>query len=79
LQRCYEPQQRPEFNRPLASSARTPLRQTAQPVFRRLYAHDQERRFLKILEAVARFEIGADGSLILQTDDARSVTTRHKG
>jgi heat shock protein HslJ len=40
---------------------------------------DQERRFLKILEAVARFEIGADGSLILQTDDARSVTARRKG
>ena len=40
---------------------------------------DQERRFLKILEAVARFEIGPDGALLLQTDNARSVTARRKG
>jgi heat shock protein HslJ len=40
---------------------------------------DQEGLFLKSLEAVARFEIGPDGSLALKTDDGRSVTARRKG
>ena len=40
---------------------------------------DQERLFLAILEAVTRFEVGADGSLILHADDGRTLTASRNG
>ncbi|TVR62534.1 MAG: META domain-containing protein [Candidatus Competibacteraceae bacterium] len=36
----------------------------------------QESRFLELLENIQRFEIGADGALILHTDDLRTITAR---
>ena len=36
----------------------------------------QENRFFELLERVERFEIGADGALILHTDDLRAIAAR---
>ena len=36
----------------------------------------QESRFFELLEKVQRFEISADGALILHTDDLRTITAR---
>jgi heat shock protein HslJ/membrane-bound inhibitor of C-type lysozyme len=36
----------------------------------------QESRFLELLENIQRFEIGADGALILHTGDLRTITAR---
>jgi heat shock protein HslJ len=36
----------------------------------------QERRFLTLLQAVNRFELRADGALILHTADGRTLTAR---
>ena len=36
----------------------------------------QESRFFELLENVQRFEISADGALILHTDDLRTITAR---
>jgi heat shock protein HslJ len=37
---------------------------------------EQETRFLSILQATQRFEITADGALVLHADDGRTLTAR---
>jgi heat shock protein HslJ len=39
----------------------------------------QEARFCEVLRDVKRFEIRADGALVLHTDDRRSILARRGG